>query len=105
MSSRYLRAQALCCANHSSARVRLLAARAEAPNARASLLHWAAGVLAMTAGPILYFAALHLVFVSSVRYRLPGEYPMLILSAVGWEVLLLRGRFKRWLGPDNTAVI
>jgi 4-amino-4-deoxy-L-arabinose transferase-like glycosyltransferase len=63
------------------------------------------GVLAMTAGPILYFAALHLVFVSSVRYRLPGEYPMLILSAVGWEVLLLRGRFKRWLGPDNTAVI
>ena len=63
------------------------------------------GVLAMTAGPILYFAALHLVFVSSVRYRLPGEYPMLILSAVGWEVLLLRGRFKRWLGPDNPAVI
>lgn len=43
------------------------------------------GILAITAGPILYFAALHLVFVSSVRYRLPGEYPLLILTAVGVE--------------------
>ncbi len=61
------------------------------------------GVLAITAGPILYFAALHLVFVSSVRYRLPGEYPLLILSAVGWEVLLLHGRFGRWLGDSALA--
>ncbi len=45
------------------------------------------GVLAITAGPILYFAALHLVFVSSVRYRLPGEYPLLVLSALGIESL------------------
>ncbi len=45
------------------------------------------GVLAITAGPILYFAALHLVFASSVRYRLPGEYPLLILTAVGMETL------------------
>ena len=48
------------------------------------------GVLAITAGPILYFAALHLVFVSSVRYRLPGEYPLLVLSALGWESLIQR---------------
>ncbi len=50
------------------------------------------GILAITAGPILYFAALHLVFVSSVRYRLPGEYPLLVLSAIGWESLLGRWR-------------
>ncbi len=49
------------------------------------------GILAITAGPILYFAALHLVFVSSVRYRLPGEYPLLVLCAVGMEVL-----WQRW---------
>lgn len=52
------------------------------------------GVLAITAGPILYFAALHLVFVSSVRYRLPGEYPLLVLSAVGIESLVQRWRVR-----------
>ncbi|MEZ6058147.1 MAG: glycosyltransferase family 39 protein [Planctomycetaceae bacterium] len=36
----------------------------------------------IAAGPIVYFAALHAVFVSSLRYRLPAEYPMLVLSAV-----------------------
>jgi predicted membrane channel-forming protein YqfA (hemolysin III family) len=52
------------------------------------------GILAVTAGPILYFAALHLFFVSSVRYRLPGEYPLLVLSAVGIETL-----WNRWNQP------
>lgn len=31
--------------------------------------------------PILYFCMVHLVFVSSIRYRLPGMYPILILAA------------------------
>lgn len=48
------------------------------------------GLLAITAGPILYFAALHLIFVSSVRYRLPGEYPLLVLTAVGLDTLIVR---------------
>lgn len=39
--------------------------------------------LALALGPILYFAAIHAVFVSSLRYRLPAEYPLLVLSAVG----------------------
>ncbi len=42
--------------------------------------HWR---LLLTLGPLLYFAALHMVFVSSLRYRLPAEYPLLVLSAVG----------------------
>ena len=46
------------------------------------------GLLAICGGPIIYFAALHLCFVSSVRYRLPGEYSLLILSAVGWQVIV-----------------
>lgn len=40
-------------------------------------------VLALTLGPILYFCALHMVFVSSLRYRLPAEYALLVLAAVG----------------------
>lgn len=46
------------------------------------------GLLAVCGGPIVYFAALHLCFVSSVRYRLPGEYSLLILSAIGWQSIL-----------------
>jgi 4-amino-4-deoxy-L-arabinose transferase-like glycosyltransferase len=37
----------------------------------------------LAAGPLLYFALVHSVFVGSVRYRLPAEYPLLVLSAVG----------------------
>lgn len=33
--------------------------------------------------PIVYFAALHMLFVSSLRYRLPAEYPLAILAAIG----------------------
>lgn len=38
-------------------------------------------------GPIFYFAAVHMVFVSSLRYRLPAEYPLLILSAAGLQMI------------------
>lgn len=37
-----------------------------------------------TLGPILYLAAFHLVFVGSLRYRVPGEYPLCVLAAAGW---------------------
>ena len=40
-------------------------------------------VLLLTVGPILYFSAIHMVFVSSLRYRLPAEYPLLVATAVG----------------------
>jgi 4-amino-4-deoxy-L-arabinose transferase-like glycosyltransferase len=36
------------------------------------------------AGPMIYFCALHLVFASSMRYRIPAEMPALGLAAIGW---------------------
>ena len=41
--------------------------------------------LVLLLGPLLYFLALHMVFVSSIRYRIPGFLPALGLAAVGWR--------------------
>lgn len=41
---------------------------------------WALG---LAAGPVLYFALVHAVFVGAIRYRIPGEYALYVLSAVG----------------------
>ncbi len=48
--------------------------------------------LALTAGPILFFGAVHLLFIGSIRYRLPAEYPLWILAAMGSHALWLRWR-------------
>ncbi len=37
----------------------------------------------MLAGPLLYFCALHAVFASSMRYRIPAEMPALALAGIG----------------------
>jgi hypothetical protein len=56
-------------------------------------------VLLIAWGPILYFAAVHMVFVGSIRYRLPAEYPLAVLSGVG-VVEFLR---SRWAPSHRTA--
>jgi 4-amino-4-deoxy-L-arabinose transferase-like glycosyltransferase len=52
----------------------------------------------LTLGPLLYFCAVHAVFLGSLRYRLPAEYPLCIASAVGlqqvWKFLCC-GRLKQ----------
>ncbi len=40
--------------------------------------------------PFFLFLLVHLVFVGSVRYRLPVEFPLYVLAAVGLEVVLER---------------
>jgi hypothetical protein len=39
------------------------------------------------AAPVLYFALVHTVFIGSLRYRLPAEYALLVLTAVGCRCL------------------
>lgn len=46
--------------------------------------------LVLLGGPIVYFCCLHAVFVSSVRYRVPGLLPAAGLAAVGMRVILTR---------------
>ncbi|QDT17275.1 hypothetical protein [Alienimonas californiensis] len=48
--------------------------------------------LALTWGPVLGLAAVCLVFVGSVRYRLPGEFPLCVAAAVGGLDLWRRRR-------------
>jgi hypothetical protein len=43
--------------------------------------------LVLLAGPLVYFMILHMIFVSSIRYRIPGMLPALGLAAVGWRRL------------------
>lgn len=52
---------------------------------RQSPVCWALG-----AGPMLYFALIHTVFIGSLRYRLPAEYALLVLSAVGGRWLVAK---------------
>jgi 4-amino-4-deoxy-L-arabinose transferase-like glycosyltransferase len=39
--------------------------------------------LVVLAGPLVYFAAIHMLFASSVRYRMPGMMPALGLAGLG----------------------
>jgi hypothetical protein len=49
--------------------------------------------LVLLAGPLLYFAALHMVFASSMRYRIPAAAPAMGLAAIG--IARLPGRVSR----------
>jgi 4-amino-4-deoxy-L-arabinose transferase-like glycosyltransferase len=46
--------------------------------------------IVLLAGPLVYFCAVHLVFVSSIRYRIPGEMVAATLAGVGFRSILSR---------------
>jgi 4-amino-4-deoxy-L-arabinose transferase-like glycosyltransferase len=41
--------------------------------------------LILLGGPLVYFCAVHTVFVSSIRYRIPGEMVATALAGIGWQ--------------------
>jgi hypothetical protein len=55
--------------------------------------------LTLLAGPILYFGALHMVFASSMRYRVPAVLPAMGLAALGFCRLLGPGKDR----PDRST--
>ena len=57
--------------------------------------------LVLLAGPLCYFAALHLLFVGSMRYRIPGMVPAFILAAVAVHGLCASGRRARSQSRTN----
>ena len=54
--------------------------------------------LVILAGPLLYFCALHMVFASSMRYRIPAEMPAMALAAIGVQ------RWSHRLDRDRSVV-
>ena len=64
---------------------------------RSRYLTWQAWLLLL---PAVYFTALHVIFVSSIRYRQPAMVPLLIFAAVGAVALV-----SRWFpaAPVQTA--
>lgn len=49
----------------------------------------------LLAGPLFYFCVVHLVFASSMRYRIPGELPAMDLAAVGMMTIARKEAFRR----------
>lgn len=58
-------------------------------------------LLLITLGPVIYFSLIHLIFVSSLRYRLPAEYSLYILSAVGISHLFFQQSQKEEINPGH----
>jgi hypothetical protein len=57
---------------------------------------WQIATLCVT--PLLYFCAMHMVFVSSVRYRVPVMPFLLLLSGAGWAIWKKSGRVVKNAG-------
>jgi hypothetical protein len=44
--------------------------------------------LVLLTGPLVYLCAVHLVFVSSIRYRIPGEMVAASLAGFGFQSIV-----------------
>jgi 4-amino-4-deoxy-L-arabinose transferase-like glycosyltransferase len=59
--------------------------------------------LVILAGPLVYFAVLHMVFASSMRYRIPAEVPGMGLAAIGLGRILARFEIKGLLSSSASG--
>lgn len=62
-------------------------------------LHHKLACVGLLAGPFLQFLLVHMVFVGSIRYRLPVEFPLSILAAHG--LVALRHRWNERARRDG----
>ena len=58
-------------------------------------------ILLLLAGPFLQFLLVHMVFVGSIRYRLPVEFPLSIIAAKGLMATLNRVGGAHLARPDS----
>ncbi|MCA9086490.1 MAG: glycosyltransferase family 39 protein [Planctomycetaceae bacterium] len=72
--------------------------RREAGLSTSSGRAWFWSAMVVTVGPLLLFLLVHMVFIGSVRYRLPAEFPLAALAAAGW-----RGILNHWSRTDATT--
>lgn len=56
----------------------------------------------LLAGPFLQFLLVHMVFVGSVRYRLPVEFPLTVLAAAGLPAIM-SGRIQSTIAPKSQS--
>jgi 4-amino-4-deoxy-L-arabinose transferase-like glycosyltransferase len=55
---------------------------------------WDVRAVVLLAGPLIYFCLVHLVFVSSIRYRIPGEMVATSLAGIGFRSIVGRVGLK-----------
>ena len=60
-------------------------------------------IVALLASPFLQFLLVHMVFVGSIRYRLPVEFPLSILAAHGFVLLWQRWNRRGRPGNDSSS--
>ncbi|MEZ6123069.1 MAG: glycosyltransferase family 39 protein [Planctomycetaceae bacterium] len=64
---------------------------------------WDSAGLLVTIAPFLLFLLVHMVFVSSIRYRFPAEFPLAVMAAIGWRQTVLSGRLGRRHGMKSSG--
>ena len=59
--------------------------------------------IVLLAGPLIYFGAVHMIFVSSIRYRIPGEIVATTLAGIGFKSIVCRGQAKRTEAQEHAC--
>ncbi len=59
--------------------------------------------LVLLGGPVIYFCFVHMIFVSSIRYRIPGEMVAVSLAGIGFASIVSRLKRRRFVKDEKSA--